>query len=295
MSTLAEIFRIYQKKTLLLVALYAWFPVSVQAEGRMPLLEESTVDTYDGSIGYDREPLEEPVERVAPITQRPPVTIEAVATLANEYVWRGRLISDQQTAHPSLTMGFGNTGLAFNAWGAIAVKGREGLLTIADPLTDPVKVKSVDEANLTLTFDRNFGGARALGLSLGYRHYLYPFANNEAYSQELFCGFGLGNPIAPAVTFFYRIRSPKSFYLTAGVYPQFYLDPERTTLVSGRAKVGFSDSDKCRFNDLTVSVTTSVRKGRLSVGPIAEYVISEASSNLSEGKFWGGLEVRFLQ
>ena len=294
MSTLAKIFRVYQAKVFLLVALCAWSPSSVQAENGTHLLEESAAATYR-SIGYERERLEESVERVSPTTRRLPVTIEAVAALANEYVWRGRLISDQQTVHPSLTLGFGNTGLAFNAWGAIAVKGREGILTIADPLTEPVKVKSADEANLTLTFDRNFGGARALGLSLGYRHYLYPYATNVTYSQELFCGFGLGSPIAPAVTLFYRIRSPKSLYLTAGVYPQFYLDPERTTLVSGRAKVGFSDSDKFGFSDLTVAVTTSVRKGRLSVGPIAEYVISDASSNLSDGKFWGGLEVRFIQ
>jgi hypothetical protein len=294
MSTLAKIFRVDQAKVFLLVALCAWSPSSVQAENGTHLLEESAAATYR-SIGYERERLEESVERVSPTTRRLPVTIEAVAALANEYVWRGRLISDQQTVHPSLTLGFGNTGLAFNAWGAIAVKGREGILTIADPLTEPVKVKSADEANLTLTFDRNFGGARALGLSLGYRHYLYPYATNETYSQELFCGFGLGSPIAPAVTLFYRIRSPKSLYLTAGVYPQFYLDPERTTLVSGRAKVGFSDSDKFGFSDLTVAVTTSVRKGRLSVGPIAEYVISDASSNLSDGKFWGGLEVRFIQ
>ena len=294
MSTLAKIFRVDQAKVFLLVALCAWSPSSVQAENGTHLLEESAAATYR-SIGYERERLEESVERVSPTTRRLPVTIEAVAALANEYVWRGRLISDQQTVHPSLTLGFGNTGLAFNAWGAIAVKGREGILTIADPLTEPVKVKSADEANLTLTFDRNFGGVRALGLSLGYRHYLYPYATNVTYSQELFCGFGLGSPIAPAVTLFYRIRSPKSLYLTAGVYPQFYLDPERTTLVSGRAKVGFSDSDKFGFSDLTVAVTTSVRKGRLSVGPIAEYVISDASSNLSDGKFWGGLEVRFIQ
>ncbi len=247
--------------------------------------------------------LEESVERPSPVGRLFPVSIEAVARLANEYVWRGRLISNKQTAHPSLTLAFGNTSLSLNVWGAVALQGREGFLILppdsvaegTDPPPGTPMVKSTDEVNLTLSFDRNLGGSRGFGLSGGFTQYVYPNATENTRRQELFMGVGLGNPIAPALTAFYGLRSPRNLYLVAGFYPQFYLDPEGTTLVTGRATVGFSDIGGFGFNDLTVSLTTTLRKGILSVGPVVGYVISDGSLNLKDGKFLGGLEIRLIQ
>ena len=211
------------------------------------------------------------------------VSVEASVILHTEYVWRGKVLSDKPTAQPSITLGFGNSGLAFNVFGSAAVQDR-----------DTVGVEATDEVNLTLSYDRNIGGpGRALGISIGYTQYVYPRLSGANHSEEVFVGIGLGSPLQPAVTVFYDFGLRNSIYATFGFNPEFTLDGEGAQLVSVRASVGFSNErGSFAFNDVTVSVSASVRKGALTVGPVAQFVVADTALNIDKDKLWGGLELR---
>lgn len=212
--------------------------------------------------------------------------IDARGMIASQNIWRGIVLTDKLSAQPSLTVGFGRSGFAVNIWGSVA---------IADQ--DMPGVKEADEVDVTLSFDRSFGGpGRAVGISLGVIEYMFPRINGQKRTEEVFFGLSLGNPINPNVVVYYDFGQFNSFYAAAGVNTEVPLDAEGKTRVKAWASVGFSDRNgSLEFNDVTVSVFLGVKKGALTVGPSARFVYTDNLVNVNKDQFWGGVEASFTR
>ncbi|MCZ6633147.1 MAG: hypothetical protein O7G87_07050 [bacterium] len=212
--------------------------------------------------------------------------IDARGVIASQSIWRGIVLTDKLSAQPSLTVGFGRSGFAVNIWGSVA---------IADQ--DMPGVKEADEVDVTLSFDRSFGGpGRAVGISLGVIEYVFPRINGQRRTEEVFFGLSLGNPINPNVVVYYDFGQFDSFYAAIGVNTEVPLDVGGTTRAKARVSVGFSDKNgSFGFNDVTISVFLGVKKGALTVGPTARFVYTDNLVNVNKDQFWGGIEASFTR
>ena len=84
------------------------------------------------------------------------VSVEGGVDIVSHYIFRGfGFTTDKPTAQPSLTVGFGESGVSFNVWGSAALKQR----SIQD---------AGDELDFTLTYDGTLGEQyENVGLTVG--------------------------------------------------------------------------------------------------------------------------------
>lgn len=88
---------------------------------------------------------------------------------------------------PSLTLGFGESGVAFNVWGSAFGMDRSA----------PESTDQVDELDFTLSYDTSLGEDGKVGLSLGFIEYTFPSLDaGTKHSEEAYGSLSFDNTIA---------------------------------------------------------------------------------------------------
>ena len=175
------------------------------------------------------------------------ISVEGGVDLVSHYIFRGVVTTDKPTAQPTLTLGFGDSGFAFNIWGSAALKQR----SIQD---------AVDELDFTLTYDGNLGEQyENVGFTAGYIQYTFPSAEKgERISGELFAGLSLDVPASPSVTLYRDFGLIDYWYLNGGAGHEVQLTPEGNVSLGVSGDIGYSDfTDKFEFNHVGGSVSVN--------------------------------------
>lgn len=218
------------------------------------------------------------------------VSVDAGLDAVYAYIWRGGILgSDKDLAlQPSITFGFGESGVALNVWGSAFLKDRSSGKTL----------EAADELDFTLSYDRMVGANENVGLSLGYIQYTFPNAPSGAkHSEELYGGLSFDHPIAPSITIYYDFGLIDDYYVTAGIGPEFPMgEGDNAPVFSLGASIAFSGDGyggSAGFNDFTVTGGIGWTRGNVSFGPYAGYSYADDGVNVDNSSWWGGVGVSF--
>ncbi len=212
------------------------------------------------------------------------VSVDLEAAGVYNYAWRGFQLADAFVVQPSLTLGFGETGLALNVWGSAA-------------LTDRDIYEGADELDFTLTYDMAVGESAAV--SIGYIQYTFPNGADDAtHSEETFASFSFDNTLAPSLLLSYDFGLADAFYASAGVGPEFEISD--VGVLGLGASIGVSNyaldeagDQKFGFNDLQGSASLGLTLGSLAVTPFAGVSYAADEINPDNTEFWGGVSIGF--
>ena len=202
------------------------------------------------------------------------------------YVWRGVIIGadDKVVLQPSITLGFGESGVSFNVWGSAFASNRGAL-----DLTD--------ELDFTIDYSTTLSEKSGVGISLGFIEYTFPNAGTGSkHSEEAYIGLSLDNSFAPSVKLYYDFGLIDDYYVALGVEPSLPLGQGDGALALDiGASVGFSSDaygGSPGFNDVTVTASIGFSAGQLSITPIAG--ITRADNGVNPNvTFWGGISIGF--
>ena len=209
------------------------------------------------------------------------ISVDGALDTYSQYIWRGYNIGDKVAMQPSLTLGFGESGLSLNIWGSASLANRDSL-------------KGADELDFTLSYDRTISEESGVGLSVGYVQYTFPSADSDTHSEEFYAGISLDNAAAPSLTAYYDFGLVDAWYLTLGVGPEFPLDTEGKVSLSLGASIGISDgTGSMGFNDVTFSASVGIAAGTFTISPVLGYSFSAKEVNENESETWGGLSISF--
>lgn len=218
------------------------------------------------------------------------ISVDASLDVVYAYIWRGAVLgSDKDVAlQPSLTFGFGESGIALNVWGSAFLKDR----------SSGKSLDQADELDFTLSFDRMVGADEKVGLSLGYIQYTFPSLDvGTNHTEEFYGGLSYDHQIAPSITFYYDFGVIDDFYVTAGISPEFPLGEQEGAPTLGiGASVAFSGEGyggESGFNDFTVTASIGWERGNWSFGPFGGYSYADDGVNADNSSFWGGVSVGF--
>ena len=217
------------------------------------------------------------------------ISVDGALDTYSQYIWRGYNIGDKVAMQPSLTLGFGESGLSLNIWGSASLANRDSL-------------KGADELDFTLSYDRTISEESGVGLSVGYVQYTFPSADSDTHSEEFYAGISLDNAAAPSLTAYYDFGLVDAWYLTLGVGPEFPLDTEGKVSLSLGASYGMSyglvdeetgENLGLTFNDVTISASLGIVAGTFTISPVLGYCFADKDVNENESEFWGGLSISF--
>ena len=214
-----------------------------------------------------------------PSTAQAQVSADFEVAALTSYVWRGFTLADAVVIQPSLTFGFGESGLSLNVWGSAAVQDRDFY-------------DGADELDFTLGYDVAL--SEGLGLSLAYVQYTFPSAAEGAkHSEEVVASLGFDHTLAPSVTAAYDFGLMDGLYLTAGVAPEFALSDDIALGIG--ASVGLSNyvNDEFGFNDVTLSASLGgLTAGSVAITPFIGFSSADEGIN-PDSQFWAGLSFGF--
>ena len=213
------------------------------------------------------------------------VSVEGAVDGYYQYIWRGYNLGDKSVLQPSLTFGFGETGLAVNVWGSAAMQSRG-------------RLEATDELDFTASLDRSLGEDSPVGISLGYIQYTFPNAGaGSKHSEEVYGGLSLDHTIAPSLTFYYDFGLVDGWYIAAGIAPEFPLgEEEGAPTLSLSASVAMSDyGGDSGFNDFTASASISFTSGVFTFSPIVGYAYAADLINPNNSEVWGGISISFTK
>jgi len=199
----------------------------------------------------------------------------------SQYVWRGFVLADGITTQPTITLGFGDSGLAFNIWGSSAVqdRGAGGL-------------DASDELDFTLSYDRSLGTDELVGLSVGFIQYTFPNLDGTKHSEEVYVGLGLDHPVAPSLTAYYDYGLADAWYISAGVGHDFALDSAGSTSLSVASSVGFSNAARTfGFNDVTTTASLGVGWDGLAICPTVGFSYADDAVHGDNSAFFAGVGI----
>ena len=102
------------------------------------------------------------------------VSVDASLDALSGYVWRGGILGSDEdlVLQPSLTFGFGESGIALNVWGSFFAMDRGTL-------------DQVDELDFTLSYETSLGEDGQVGLSIGFIEYTFPSLNAVSTASTL--------------------------------------------------------------------------------------------------------------
>lgn len=214
------------------------------------------------------------------------VSVEGGVDLVSHYIFRGVGFTNKPTAQPSLTIGFGESGFAFNVWGSAALKQR----SIQD---------AGDELDFTLTYDRSLGEQyQNVGLTLGMIQYTFPSLDKgDRLTTEFFAGLGLDNILSPSLTLYRDLGQFDYWYLNGSIGHEVQLTPEGDFSVGVSGDIAYSDlTDKFEFNHVGGSVSLSASRSLFSAS--ATIGIIRRIEDIVEGggeptRVWGGVGLGF--
>ncbi len=206
------------------------------------------------------------------------VSVDVEAALVSSYVWRGYTLADAFAIQPSLTFGFGETGIALNIWGSAAIADRDFY-------------EGADELDFTLTYDLSVG--EKASVSLGYIQYTFPSGPDDAgHTEETFAAFSFDHTLAPSLMLAYDFGLADAFYASLGVGPEFEIG-DVGVLALG-ASVAMSDYvDGLGFNDAQGSASLGLSLGSLAVTPFVGVSYAPDEINADNTALWGGVSVGF--
>jgi hypothetical protein len=209
------------------------------------------------------------------------ISVDGALDAYSQYIWRGYNLGDKVAMQPSLTLGFGESGLSLNIWGSASLQNRDSL-------------KGADELDFTLSYDRTISEESGVGLSVGYIQYTFPSADSGTHTEEFYAGISLDNAAAPSLTAYYDFGLVDAWYLTLGIGPEFPLDTEGKVSLGLGASIGISDgTGSMGFNDVTISASLGIVAGTFTISPVLGYCFADKDVNENESEFWGGLSISF--
>ena len=223
------------------------------------------------------------------------ISVDVSVDAISGYIWRGGILGSDEALvlQPSLTLGFGESGVAFNVWGSAFGMDRSA----------PESTDQVDELDFTLSYDTSLGEDGKVGLSLGFIEYTFPSLDaGTKHSEEAYGSLSFDNTIAPSITVYYDFGLIDDYYVTAGIGPEFPLgDADNAPVLGLSASVGFSGGgydfsggDSAGFNDVSVGASVGFTAGEISISPyIGATFTDEKVGNTDDRAFWGGISIGF--
>ena len=213
------------------------------------------------------------------------ISVEGSVDLVSHYIFRGVVFTDKPTAQPSLTIGFGESGVAFNIWGSAALKQR----SIQD---------AGDELDFTLSYDRNLGEEyENVGVTLGMIQYTFPsLAKGDRLTTEFFAGLSLDVLASPSLTLYRDLGQFDYWYLNGGVGHEVQLTPEGNVTLGVSGDIGYSDgTDKFEFNHVGASVSLSASHSLFSASANIGIIrwIEDINFRDEQNQVWGGVSLGF--
>jgi hypothetical protein len=202
------------------------------------------------------------------------------------YIWRGGILgSDEKPVlQPSITLGFGESGISFNVWGSAFLSSRNS-------------TEGADELDFTVDYSTTLSEESGVGISLGYIQYTFPNGpSGGKHSEEAYASLSMDNVLAPSVTVYYDFGLIDDYYATVGVGPSLPLgEGDDVPTLDLSASVGFSGDGyggSAGFNDVTVSASIGFAAGQLSITPTVGVTIPDDGVN-PDTTIWGGISIGF--
>lgn len=193
----------------------------------------------------------------------------------SSYVWRGYTLADAVVVQPSLTFGFGESGLAFNVWGSAAISDRD-------------TYSGADEVDLTLSYSTALGST---ALTLSFVEYLFVGGDETTHSEEIIGVLGFDHSLAPSILAAYDFGLADAFYVSAGIAPSVAMGEQ--TLGLGLS-AGVSDyTGEFGFNDVTATANMGFAAGSVTVTPFLGFTFADEAINADESAFWAGVSIGF--
>ena len=223
------------------------------------------------------------------VSEETKVSAEAGLDAYSQYVWRGQNLADKFSLQPSVTFGFGETGVSFNVWGSLAVQDRG----------TPNNLDKADEFDFTVGFDRILNEESGVGISLGFIQYTFPNAvSGSQHSEEFYGGISVGNLAAPSLMVYHDFGLIDATYLSLGISPEIPLDQEGLASLSIGINLAFSNyggtgNKEFGFNDFTISTAVSFGAGAFSISPVFGYSYGDDRiiTKTDNGEVWGGISI----
>lgn len=214
------------------------------------------------------------------------VSVEGGVDLVSHYIFRGVGFTNKPTAQPSLTIGFGESGFAFNVWGSAALKQR----SIQD---------AGDELDFTLTYDSSLGEQyHDLGLTVGMIQYTFPSLDKgERITTEFFVGLSMDKILSPSLTLYRDAGQFDYWYVNGSIGHEIPLTSEGDVSVGVSGDIGYSDTtERLEFNHVGGSVSLSASRSLFSASATIGIVrriedIVEAGGEPTQ--VWGGVSLGF--
>jgi len=219
------------------------------------------------------------------------ISVDGSIDALSGYVWRGFILGSDEALvlQPSLTFGFGESGVALNVWGSAFAMDRS-----------TKKTDQVDELDFTLSYDTTVGEDGKIGLSIGFIEYTFPSLDaGTKHSEEIYGGLSFDHQLAPSITVYYDFGVIDDYYVTAGIGPEFPLgDKENAPVLGLSASVGISGDSapyggSAGFHDVTLSVSLGFARDNISFAPYVGYSYADDGINPDNSSFWGGISVGF--
>lgn len=212
------------------------------------------------------------------------ISVDGAVDTYSQYIWRGYNLGNKVAMQPSLTLGFGESGMSLNIWGSASMMDR----------SEPKNLKDFDELDFTLSYDRTLSEESGVGISLGYIQYTFPSVAEGTHSEEFYAGLSLDNAAAPSLTAYYDFGLADAWYITFGIGPEFALGSEGNTSLGIGASVGMSNgTGSAAFNDVTFSASLGIPAGAFTISPVLGFSYADKKVNPDESEAWGGLSISF--
>ena len=221
------------------------------------------------------------------------VSVEGSMDLVTHYVFRGVAFTDQPSAQPSLTLGFGESGFSFNVWGSASLKQRS-------------IQNAGDELDFTIAYDRDLGEQyENVGLTVGMIQYTFPsLEKGERLTTEFFAGASLDVPASPSLTIYRDLGQFDYWYVYGSIGHEIQLTPEGNVSLGISADIGYSDTTgEFEFNHVGASVSLGVSHSYFSLSPVIGIIrrTEELEANDfdfhrskdEQNRVWGGVSLGF--
>ncbi len=166
--------------------------------------------------------------------------IEAEASLASRYVWRGLVFNEEAVFQPSVTVGWRE--LSLNVWASM------------DTTDINEEGREFNEVDFTLDYTKEL---ELLSLSLGATAYVYPDAAADT-TTEVYVSATVSMPLNPTLTAYRDLDESEGLYVTLGLSHTFELSEGSELELSGVCGWGSDDNNDFFFDGIDDGMITDV-------------------------------------
>ncbi len=211
------------------------------------------------------------------------IQTSANLTVVSRYIWRGfdTIPNNRPSVQPSLTLGFGESGLWLNLWSAVA---------IVD--TDFV------ELDLIVGYDRVL--SKDITFSTGAGYFTFPsypnYPDKNSTSPEIYLGATFSSiPLSPRLTSYYDFNLGDGLYLTLDLQYSFPLGAKdlRSTFLLGYTTQYKNFGIDSGLSDICFGLSTDFCLKKFTFTPSLNYVIVPNETINQEDEIWAGLSINY--